>query len=74
MNRVPALTLHARDTLGAGDAYFALARACAAAGQPLEVGSFIGNLAGALAVNITGNAGPVEKLELLKFASTILNV
>ena len=72
--RVPALTLHARDTLGAGDAFFSLASPSARCEQPLEVGSFIGGLAGALAVNVTGNAQPVAKPDLVRFAATILNV
>ena len=70
----PALTLHVRDTIGAGDAFFALASLCACIGEPPDVGAFLGNIAGAYAVNVTGNAKPVEKIELLQFASTILNV
>ena len=70
----PALTVHVRDTIGAGDAFFALASLCACLGEPTEIGSFLGNVAGAYAVNVTGNAKPVEKSELLKFASTILSV
>jgi hypothetical protein len=34
----------------------------------------LGNVAGASAVNVTGNAKPLQKLDMLKFASTILNV
>lgn len=70
----PALTLHVRDTIGAGDAFFALASLCACLGEPTEIGSFLGNVAGAYAVNVTGNAKPVEKVELLRFAATVLNV
>lgn len=74
LKETPALTLHVRDTIGAGDAFFALACLCARLGEPPEVGSFLGNVAGAYAVNVTGNARPVDKIELLKFASTVLNV
>lgn len=70
---VPALTLEVRDTVGAGDAFFALASLCAEAGVPLEVGNFIANIAGALAANILGNSQAVEKVRLLKYASTLLN-
>lgn len=70
----PALTLHVRDTVGAGDAFFALASLCARLSEPAEVGSFVANVAGALAVNVTGNRDAVEPVDLLKFASTILNV
>jgi len=71
---VPALTLQVRDTLGAGDAFFALASCCAAQGEKLEVASFIGALAGALAVNVTGNAEAISKPDVLKLAATVLNV
>ncbi|MHB8694534.1 MAG: PfkB family carbohydrate kinase [Solirubrobacteraceae bacterium] len=70
----PALTLRVRDTIGAGDAFFALASLCARTSQPAEVGSFLGNIAGALAANVTGNREAVSSVDLLKFSSTILNV
>jgi rfaE bifunctional protein nucleotidyltransferase chain/domain len=74
LETTPALTLQARDTIGAGDAFFALASLAARLEEPAEVGSFLGNCAGALAVNVTGNAEPVGKVDLLKFAGTVLNV
>lgn len=72
MDNTPALTLTVQDTVGAGDAFFALASLCAKLGAPVEMGSFIGNLAGAMAANILGNAHPVQKADLLKFATTLL--
>lgn len=72
--RNPALTLKVQDTVGAGDAFFALASMAACSGEPVEVGSFLGNIAGGLAANIVGNARPVTKVEVLKFATTLLNV
>jgi bifunctional ADP-heptose synthase (sugar kinase/adenylyltransferase) len=74
VSRAPALTLHVTDTIGAGDAFFALASLAARLGEPVEVGSFVGNLAGGLAANVVGNTKSVEKAELLKFAGTVLNV
>jgi rfaE bifunctional protein nucleotidyltransferase chain/domain len=74
LSSTPALTLHVRDTIGAGDAFFALASLAACVGQPIEVGSFLGNLAGGLAANVVGNTASVEKTELLKFAGVVLNV
>lgn len=74
MDHAPALTLHVTDTIGAGDAFFALASMSACLGQPLPVGSLLGNLAGAMAASVLGNATPVEKAALLKFATTVLNV
>ena len=70
----PALTLHVRDTIGAGDAFFALASLCARMDEPVEVGTFLGAIAGALAANVTGNVEAVQRGDLLKFASMILNV
>jgi rfaE bifunctional protein nucleotidyltransferase chain/domain len=74
LSSTPALTLHVTDTIGAGDAFFALASLAASLGESIEVGSFLGNLAGGLAANVIGNTESVEKDELLKFAGTVLNV
>jgi sugar/nucleoside kinase (ribokinase family) len=62
-----------QDTVGAGDAFFALASLCARVQVPLETASFLASVAGALAVNILGNSQAVDKVKLLKFASTLLN-
>ncbi len=70
----PAFTLKVKDTIGAGDAFFALASLAVAAGAPIEVGTFIGNIAGALAANIVGNKESIEKVNVLKYASTLLNM
>lgn len=70
----PAFTLKVKDTIGAGDAFFSIASAYAAAGAPRELGTFMGNIAGALAANIIGNKEAVEKVNVLKYASTLLNV
>lgn len=70
----PAFTLHVKDTIGAGDAFFAIASLFAAAGAPVEISTFAGNIAGALATNIVGNKESLEKVNVLKYASTLLNV
>lgn len=70
----PAFTLKVKDTIGAGDAFFSLASICVAAGAPYEVGTFLGNIAGALASNIVGNKTSVEKVNILKYANTLLNI
>lgn len=70
----PAFTLTVKDTVGAGDAFFSLAGLCAAAGAPIEVGTFMGNIGGALGSNIVGNKEPVEKVNVLKYANTLMNV
>ncbi len=70
----PAFTLTVKDTVGAGDAFFSAAGLYAAAGAPIEAGTFIGNIAGALAANIVGNKEAVEKVNVLKYANTLMNV
>lgn len=70
----PAFTLKVKDTIGAGDAFFALASLAAAAGAAMEVGTFMGNIAGALASNIVGNKEAVEKINVLKYANTLLKI
>lgn len=60
------------DTLGAGDAFCALASLAAVSDVPLEVGTFMGQLAGAQAVRVVGNAAPVSKARLLRAAASML--
>lgn len=71
LEKTPAMTQQVKDTTGAGDAFFALASLSAKLGLDLTLGSFLGNLAGALATNVLGNQKPVEKSGLLKFAKTV---
>ncbi len=68
----PVFSTKVIDTIGAGDAFFAFTAPCHARGFPPELVSFIGNAAGALAVQIVGNSRPVERYELLEFIYTIL--
>lgn len=70
----PAFTLTVKDTVGAGDAFFAIAGLYSATGAPTEVGTFMGNIGGALATNIVGNKEDVEKVNVLKYASTLMNI
>ena len=70
----PAFTLKVKDTIGAGDAFFALASLAAASGASIEVSTFMGNIAGALAANIVGNKEAIEKVNVLKYANTLLNI
>ena len=74
IHECPAFTLNVKDTVGAGDAFFATAGIMAAAGAPIEIGTFIGNIGGALGANIVGNKEAVEKVNVLKYASTLMNV
>ncbi len=70
----PAFTLNVKDTIGAGDAFFAVAGIFTAAGASVEVGTLMGNIGGALGANIVGNKDAVEKVNVLKFANTLMNV
>ena len=72
VNRTPIFSSKVVDTIGAGDAYFAFTAPLALRGVPLDLVSFVGNAAGAIAVKIVGNRRPVEKGELLEFAATLL--
>ena len=70
----PALLLKVKDTIGAGDAFYALAALCAATKMPIDLSTLVANTAGALKTNVVGNKESVKKVDLLKFLSTVLNV
>ena len=70
----PAFTLTVKDTVGAGDAFLSVAGIFSAAGAPVEVGTFLGNIGGALGANIIGNKEALEKANVLKYAATLMNV
>lgn len=74
IDQCPAFTLTVKDTVGAGDAFYSIAGLYAAAGAPTELGTFMGNIAGALGSNIVGNREAVEKVNVLKYAGTLLNI
>ena len=68
----PALSSRVVDRVGAGDAFFSFAAPCAAKHMPLDLVSFIGNAAGALAVQIVCNREPVDVNRLLGFIRSLL--
>lgn len=70
----PAFTLTVKDTVGAGDAFYAVSGLYAAMKVPVEVSMFMGNIAGALGANIVGNREAIEKVNVLKYANTLMNV
>lgn len=74
IHECPAFTLTVKDTVGAGDAFYSIAGLYAAVGAPIELGTFMGNIAGALGANIVGNKDAVERVNMLKYASTLMNV
>ena len=70
--RLPSLTETVVDTMGAGDAYFAITAPLVAAGAPLGLVGFVGNAIGAIKVGIVGHRRSVEKIELLKYMGRLL--
>ncbi len=72
INHTPAFSTKVIDIIGAGDAFFSYTAPCFAQGYDADFVSFIGNVVGALAVQIVGNKKPVEKYQLLEFANTLL--
>ncbi|WP_196602430.1 PfkB family carbohydrate kinase [Pectinatus frisingensis] len=72
--QIPAVTLHVKDTVGAGDAFYSLAALGAVKKMPIDLITLLSNVAGAIKTNLVGNSKPVGKIDLLKFVNTILNV
>lgn len=71
-HKVPALSSHVVDRVGAGDAFLALAALCLGKGVAAEVSAFIGSVAAALDVQIVCNREPVDPTALKKYVSTLL--
>ena len=61
------------DTIGAGDAFFSVMALAAKNGLPIDLTTFLGQLAGAQAVKIVGNREPISKSVLLKSGMSLLN-
>ena len=69
----PPLERDVVDTIGAGDAFLSVAALAAAKRLPVDLATFLGQLAGAQAVKIVGNAEPISKTTLLKSGMSLLN-
>jgi cytidyltransferase-like protein len=69
---IPAFTGRAVDTMGAGDAFFAVTAPLVAAGGRMDLVGFIGNAVGALKVGTVGHRQPVKKVDLIRFISAVL--
>jgi len=70
--KVPALTSTIVDTVGAGDAFFALTAPLVAAGVSMDLVGFLGNAAGAMKVGIVGHRTCIDKVQLIKFLTALL--
>lgn len=69
----PPLESDVTDTVGAGDAFFAVMALAAARRLTVDLTTFLGQLAGAQAVKIVGNRQPISKAVLLKGGMAMLN-
>jgi bifunctional ADP-heptose synthase (sugar kinase/adenylyltransferase) len=72
VQRIPAFTSRATDTMGAGDAFFAVTSPLVAAGADMEFVGLIGNAVGAMKVGIVGHRESVEKVPLVKYLTALL--
>lgn len=69
----PALSNQPVDTLGAGDAYFALSSLFSKETKNMKILAFIGNVAGALKIKFIGHRQSLLKKNFLGFLKTIIN-
>jgi len=72
LSRVPALARSVLDTIGAGDAFLAVTAPLVAAGGRLDHVALLGNAAGAIKVGILGHRAAVERVNLLRFVTSLL--
>src|SRR6516162_7158700 len=69
---IPAFARNVVDTVGAGDAFLAVTAPLVAAGAPMNQVGFIGNVVGALKVEIVGHRRSIEKADLIKGITGLL--
>jgi len=72
VHTIPAFAKNVVDTVGAGDAFLAVTSPLVAAGAPMSRVGFIGNVVGALKVEIVGHRRSIEKAALLKGITGLL--
>jgi rfaE bifunctional protein nucleotidyltransferase chain/domain len=72
VHTIPAVARKIVDTVGAGDAFLAVTSPLVAAGGPLDRVGFIGNVVGALKVEIVGHRKSIEKSTLIKSITGLL--
>ena len=70
--RDPSFTNKVVDTIGAGDAFFVISSLFAYLNSSLIDIGFIGNVSGALKVNILGHSSSIKKTQLLKFIEAVI--
>ena len=72
--QVPAFAKKTVDRVGAGDAFLSISSLAAVQGIPNEVLGFIGNVVGALAVEILGNKKSIDKLNVKEYVSSLMKI
>ena len=70
--KVPAFAQTVIDRIGAGDAFLSVTSLASFQGAPNEVLGFIGNVVGALAVEMLGNQKPIDKLSVQKNIASLM--
>ncbi|MCP4679645.1 MAG: adenylyltransferase/cytidyltransferase family protein [Deltaproteobacteria bacterium] len=69
---VPAFARNVVDRVGAGDALLSVTSLAAAKDIPIEVLGFIGNVVGALAVEVLGNQKSIDKESVEKYITSLM--
>jgi rfaE bifunctional protein nucleotidyltransferase chain/domain len=69
---LPAVARKVVDTVGAGDAFLAVTAPLVAAGGRIDLVGFVGNVVGALKVEIVGHRQSIEKASLIKGITGLL--
>lgn len=72
LRRVPAFSIKVVDRIGAGDAVLAITSPCVAAGMPMEMAGFVGNVVGAEACMIMGHRQSIEPSSLYRHITSLL--
>ena len=72
VHSIPAVARNIVDTVGAGDAFLSITSPLVAAGAPMNLVGFMGNVVGALKVEIVGHRRSVDKASLIKGVTGLL--
>jgi rfaE bifunctional protein nucleotidyltransferase chain/domain len=72
VHTIPAFAKNVVDTVGAGDAFLAVTAPLVAAGGAMERIGFVGNVVGALKVEIVGHRRSIDKASLVKGITGLL--
>ena len=69
---IPAFSSRGLDTMGAGDAFLAVAAPLVATGLEVEAAAFAGNVSGAIKTTIVGHRRNVRRNELIQTVEALL--